>query len=142
MRADSVLRPILGGIYLVTDESLSLPPESKRRLHKERRPFVVLSGPETNRNEGWPLVLGCPLSSQTSWRTSYCVQINKGEFGQSKKTWIRVPALQPLEKAMLEDRVGLLDAARLELVQSRVVDYMGMLDEGDDEELTTEEPWA
>ncbi len=43
---------------------------------------------------------------------------------------------------MLEDRVGLLDAARLELVQSRVVDYMGMLDEGDDEELTTEEPWA
>lgn len=123
--------PVLGGIYLVEDEELQLPPEGKRLVHRERRPFLVLSGPETNRNDSWPLVLGCPLSSQTSWKTVFCVRISANEFGMSKKTWVRIPALQPIEKSALQDRIGLLDETRLDEVRSRVVDYMGMLDSGE-----------
>lgn len=119
---------MVGGIYLVADSSLQLPPAAKRNVHAERRPFIVLSGPEWNRNDGWPLVLGCPLSSQTHWKTALCVKISAGEFGMDRKTWVRVPALQPLEKAQLEDRIGVLDGERLEIVQSRVVEYLGLLD--------------
>ena len=72
--------------------------------------------------------MGCPTSSQTTWRSPYCVKIAAGEFGSDRKTWIRVPALQPLEKALLGPRLGLLDGERLELVQSRIADYLGMLD--------------
>lgn len=124
--------PVLGGIYLVDDSALQLPPAGKRLIHTEPRPFVVLSGPESNRNDGWPLVLGCPTSSQTSWRTAFCVKVAAGEFNVDRKTWIRVPALQPLEKTLLGTRIGVLDAPRLELVQSRIMDYMGLLDAEDD----------
>lgn len=134
--------PVLGGIYLVEDAELQLPPAAQRKLHETSRPFVVLSGPETNRNDGWPLVMGCPLSSQTGWRTTFCVQIAAGEFGMDRKTWIRVPALQPLEKSLLRERKGLLDAARLEVVQSRVADYLGMLDAGDTDEEPNGDAWA
>jgi mRNA-degrading endonuclease toxin of MazEF toxin-antitoxin module len=123
--------PVLGGIYFVTDADMQMPPAQRRVIHPEPRPFVVLSGPESNRNDGWPLVMGCPTSSQTTWRSPFCVKIAAGEFGSTRKTWIRVPALQPLEKSLLGTRMGVLDAARLELVQSRIADYLGMLDSPD-----------
>ena len=134
--------PVLGGIYLVDDAQLQLPPANRRLVHPDPRPFVVLSGPEVNRNDGWPLVMGCPTSSQTQWRTSFCVEIAAGEFNVDRKTWIRVPALQPLEKALLGHRIGVLDAERLELVQSRIADYLGMLDTEDDAQPSEEDPDA
>lgn len=81
----------VGGIYHVQDDLLRLPPESKRNLHVERRMFVLISNEETLRDTGWALVLGCPLSSQSSWKTPYDVKLAKGEGNVSKKCWVRLP---------------------------------------------------
>ena len=57
--------PVTGGLYLVADSKLTLLPEQKRQVHDERRRFLVLSGAETNSDEKWPVVLGCPVSAST-----------------------------------------------------------------------------
>jgi hypothetical protein len=43
-----MLAVIIGGLYLVADSKLTLPPEDEREIHDERRRFLVLSGSETN----------------------------------------------------------------------------------------------
>lgn len=120
-----------GGVYYVKDPAISLPPNQGREFHDQRRPVVVLSGPATNSNGGWPIVLVAPISSSTSLKTSYCVRLAAGEAGVTKKCWIRVVAVQPLSKADLEDRIGVLSATRLEEVQARLFQYMGLLTEQD-----------
>ncbi|WIE69214.1 type II toxin-antitoxin system PemK/MazF family toxin [Curtobacterium sp. MCLR17_054] len=119
----------MGGIYLVKEDALTLPPEASRTKHAERRPFVVLSGAGTNSRIDWKTVLGCPISSSTSYRTEFDVKLAQGEFGATKKCWIRIPALQPILKTDLEDLTGTLDAARLEEAQARVLEFMGLTDE-------------
>src|SRR6476646_7728806 len=106
---------VRGGVYYVADDLLVLLPAQLRKvLHTGRRYFVILSGDETNSDDKWPLVSGCPISSQTGWRTKCDVQLGQGEGGVQKKCWVRVPALQSIEKQHLEDFSGHLDPARLE----------------------------
>jgi len=115
----------VGGVYLVQDSVLTLPPESSREVHTTRRPFVVLSGDRTNQDPAWPVVLGCPLSSSTTWKTEFCIQLSAAEAG--KKTWVRVPAIQPLLKDHLEDLTFTLDSGRVEEVRASLLDYVGAL---------------
>jgi mRNA-degrading endonuclease toxin of MazEF toxin-antitoxin module len=118
---------IVGGVYLVADEKLTMSPEAARTVHDERRRFVVLSGPTSNSDPDWPVVLGCPISASTSFKTRFDVKLGFGEAGVTKKCWIRVPALQPLMKTDLQDRTGQLDAAKLEELQARVLEYMELI---------------
>lgn len=119
---------IIGGIYYVKDDTVSLPPNDDRDVHAERRPVVVLSGPTSNSFGGWPFVLAAPISSSTSRKTKYCVKLGAGEGGVSKKCWVRIVAIQPLLKADLQDRLGVLTGERLEEIQARLFEYMGLTD--------------
>ena len=118
-----------GGVYLVADDAISLPPDSAREYHDERRPFVIISGQDSNDNPAWPLVLGCPMSGSTRQKTKFCVKLAAGEANCVKKTWIRVPAIQPLEKNALGDHTGMLPDEKLESLRARVLQYMGLLGE-------------
>src|SRR3954463_15952510 len=95
--------PVNGGVYLVPDQLLTLPPNDDRTVHPERRPVVVLSGLRTNNAAEWPFVLAVPLSSSTTLKTEFCVKISAGEGNLTKKTWARIPAVQPLLKTDLQD---------------------------------------
>lgn len=119
--------PIRGGVYLVADEVVSLDDGRRRSVHDERRPFVVLSGLDFNNDAGWRVVLGCPTSSSTTFRTDLCVRLNAGEANVPKKCWIRVPALQPIPKTALEDLTGTLPATKLEELEMRVLQYLGLI---------------
>ena len=119
--------PVTGGLYMVADSKLTLLPEEQRQVHDERRRFLVLSGLETNSDENWPVVLGCPVSASTRYRTRFDVQLAYGEAGVTKKCWIRIPANQPLLKADLEDLTGNLTADRLEEAQARLLEYLGLV---------------
>ena len=113
---------IVGGLYLVADSKLTLLPSEERQLHDERRRFVVLSGSPTNSDENWPLVLGCPISASTRYKTKFDVRLAAGEAGTSKKCWIRIPAAQPLEKKSLEDLTGTLEDGRLREAHARLLE--------------------
>lgn len=119
---------VVGGLYLVADQKVDLLPAKQRTLHQERRRFVVLSGNDTNSDPEWPSVLGAPLSSSTRYKTPFDVALAAGEAGAKKKCWIRIPALQPLQKSDLEDFTGELGKERLAEAQVRVFQYMGMVD--------------
>jgi hypothetical protein len=67
-------------------------------------------------------------------KTELCVKIPANEGGLSKRGWVRIPALQLLEKTDLEDFLGVLTQRRLEIVQARVLEYMGLIDEGSDDD--------
>ncbi|MDG4763624.1 type II toxin-antitoxin system PemK/MazF family toxin [Solwaraspora sp. WMMD406] len=111
---------INGGIYYVKDKAISLPPNDGRNYHDERRPVVVLSGPDTNSLAGWPTVLVAPISTSPKLKTQYCVKLGASEGGLPKKCWVRVVAVQPLLKSDLQDRLGVLSAERLEEIQARL----------------------
>jgi mRNA-degrading endonuclease toxin of MazEF toxin-antitoxin module len=119
--------PVQGGIYYVDERWLNLPPESERIVHDARRPFLVLSGNATNSESTWRTVSGCPISGSTTYRTRFDVKFSAGEWGLTKKCWLRVHALQPVMKADLEDQLGLIDNVRLEEVQARVLQHLGLL---------------
>jgi mRNA-degrading endonuclease toxin of MazEF toxin-antitoxin module len=121
--------PRLGDVYLVSDDALSLPPIDDCKVHRERRPVVVLSGETTNSDPAWLTVLVVPLSSSTTRKTRYCVKLGVGDGNLTKKTWARVPAVQPLAKGHLQDFTGSLPADKLEQIQARVLEYMGLIDE-------------
>jgi mRNA-degrading endonuclease toxin of MazEF toxin-antitoxin module len=123
--------PLTGGLYLVADSKLTLLPKEKRQVHDERRRFVVLSGAETNSDEKWPVVLGCPVSASTTYKTRFDVQLAHGEAGVTKKCWIRIPANQPLLKEDLEDLTGTLPPGRLEEAQARLLEYLGLVEPTD-----------
>lgn len=123
-----MLTAINGGIYLVNDAAISLPPEDKRKPHRERRSFLVLSSPDTNSDPQWPNVLGCPLSTADHYNTRYDVKLAAGEGNVNKKCWVRVTMAQPLAKNDLQDFTGTLTAKRLEEVQAKLLWYMGLID--------------
>ena len=120
-------RPVNGGIYLVADELMSLDDGKPRNVHDTRRPFLVLSAAEYNDRDHWSVVLGCPISKSTRFRTELCVKLAAGEGNVPEKCWIRVPALQALPKSVLEDLAGTVPQPKLNEVQVRVLLYLGLV---------------
>lgn len=119
--------PVHGGVYLVADKAISLDDGRSRTVHDARRPFVVLSGLRFNSDPEWRVVLGCPTSRSTQFRTELCVRLAAGESNLPKKCWIRVPALQAIPKTELQDHTGNLTAEKLREVQMRVLEYFGLI---------------
>jgi mRNA-degrading endonuclease toxin of MazEF toxin-antitoxin module len=115
-----------GGVYWVDDRTLTLPPNDIRDYH-DRRPVVVLSSDVTNVDSAWKTVLIVPTSSSTKLWTRYCVKLGMGVANLDRKTWARVPAIQPILKADLSDYLGALPSEKLEEIQGRLLDFMGLL---------------
>lgn len=118
-----------GGVYYVVDDKLRLIPDELRTLHDTRRPVLVVSGFSANSDGDWPFTLVCPVSGSTSNRTRYDVQLAAGQGGVVKKCWVRIPAVQPLMKDKLGDRLGTVDGRILSQVQVRLAQYMCLMDE-------------
>jgi mRNA-degrading endonuclease toxin of MazEF toxin-antitoxin module len=117
-----------GGVYNIADESVVLLPKALRKIiHRERRYFVVLSGDQTNSDKNWFVVAGCPISSSTTQRTRFDVKLAQGEGNVPKKSWVRVPAIQAVEKTDLQDFSGMLDPARLNQIDAFLFSYLGQL---------------
>ena len=118
-----------GAIFMIPDEALTLPPESLRgEPHLERRPFLILSNDESNLDPNFLIVMGCPISSSTKFRTGFDVKLNQGQGGVSKKCWIRVPAMQPLPKSIVasQDKTGVVPSDILEDVDISLVQFLNM----------------
>jgi hypothetical protein len=83
-------RPIvIGGVYWIDDKALSLPPDDGRVPHP-RRMVLLVSGPLTNADPGWPVVMAVPISSERRRNTRFCVALGAGEGNIPKKSWVRV----------------------------------------------------
>jgi mRNA interferase MazF len=119
----------IGGLYMVADSKLTLLPPDERKVHEERRRFVILSGSGTNHDDGWPVVLGCPVSGSTRYKTKFDGQLGYGEAGVTKKCWIRIPAAQPVLKDDLQDLTGTLPPNRPEEAQARLLEYLGLIEQ-------------
>jgi mRNA-degrading endonuclease toxin of MazEF toxin-antitoxin module len=118
--------PLTGGVYYVADKTLTLPPNDERQYH-DRRTVVVISGEETNRDTLWRPVLVVPTSSQTTYKTKYCVTLNHGMGNVQKKCWIRTSAVQPILKTELSDHLGVIPPEKLAELQARLFEYMGLV---------------
>lgn len=116
----------LGDVYDVYDDLIRMLPEGDRSLHASR-PFVVLND-TGNDHPNWPVVMGCPISSSARSATAFCVQLHIGEAGMDKASWVRIAALQPLEKSDLAPSRwrGRLPAERLAAVRGSILFYLGL----------------
>ena len=89
------------GIYQVPDEVIQLPPDSAPRQRKPSRYFVVIS----NTSLDW--VVGCPTSTDPNMVVEpWDVELPVGACGTRDACWVRIPAIQPLDKKHLTNRTG------------------------------------
>lgn len=109
---------LCGGVYYTSDKPLRLPPWIPARTPHEQRPVVVVNGMTIGQDVSWPFALVIPTSTEPEKVTRFCVRID------SHRTWARVPAVQPLMKADLGDRLGLVTPDELLELRSRLVQYL------------------
>lgn len=83
--------------------------------------MVVITAGEFGQDEEWLFAFVVPTSTEPDKVTPFCVRL------ESHGTWARVPAAQPLEKADLEDLIGLITPAELEEIYARLVQYLGLV---------------
>lgn len=118
------------GVYKVRDSDLRLHPEPDERSATDKaRFFVVLSNREVCQNSAWLYVVGCPTSTDDQHVTEYCVEAPRGSGNLPQDCWIRVPAIQPLDKAVLfrGDFLGELKGNPRQRLEELVADMMGLL---------------
>lgn len=114
-----------GNLYNVVDLSVNLPPTTKRNQHATR-PFLVVSNDTQNADPTWLTVTGFPLSHNDAYTTQYDVELQKGQGGLPKKSWVQVDMLQPLAKKDLLSWIGVLDANSVEACIANVLEYIGL----------------
>lgn len=119
--------PRKGGVFLVQDRLINLPPDATRNLHSQRY-VIIVSGNDPNSNANWPLVLAVPASTQSTLRTQYCVTLAQGTGNLPKKCWARVVAVQPIAKSDLGDYTGQIPPATMTLLEQNLLAYMGLID--------------
>jgi mRNA-degrading endonuclease toxin of MazEF toxin-antitoxin module len=115
-----------GGVYTVNDGLIRLLPAGKRQKHPTR-PFLVLSSTEIVLDNDWPTVVGCPLSTSDEWNTEYDVRLRRGDGGVDKDCWVRVTAIQPIEKKSLDFYKGEIGRQSLHEVRAALTAYLGMI---------------
>jgi mRNA-degrading endonuclease toxin of MazEF toxin-antitoxin module len=119
--------PRKGGVFLVNDRLINLPPDDARNYHGQRY-VIIVSGNGPNSNGNWPLVLAVPASTQSTLKTQYCVTLAQGTGNLPKKCWARVVAVQPIAKADLGDYAGEIPASMMTLLEQNLLAYMGLID--------------
>jgi mRNA-degrading endonuclease toxin of MazEF toxin-antitoxin module len=134
MASRTHLRFEAGAVYFVTDSDLMLPGDEQRQLHNSRRPVVVVSdqnerhGTNAMSADEWPSVLVIPVSSSTNYRTRFDVKLGAGEGNLTKKGWVRVPALQVIDKDSLDELIGRISAEKLDEITAQVLNYLGIIE--------------
>ncbi|WP_182899420.1 type II toxin-antitoxin system PemK/MazF family toxin [Microbispora sp. H10830] len=116
-----------GGVYYVSDRSLTMPPNDQRNLHP-RRPVVVLSGDAKNQQSDWDLIYVAPLSTATTLKTEYCVKLAQGTANLPGKCWVRTVCAQPFLKEELGDYLGQLPPQLVALIEDNLFAYLGLVD--------------
>jgi mRNA-degrading endonuclease toxin of MazEF toxin-antitoxin module len=108
------------GIYQVPDELIQLPPDSGKRTPKKSRYFVVIS------NISLDFVLGCPTSTDPNLVIKpWDVELPAGVCGTQQQCWVRVPAVQPLDKKHLTNRTGEVPGPDLRrAISMNIFDFM------------------
>ncbi|MFC0864275.1 type II toxin-antitoxin system PemK/MazF family toxin [Sphaerimonospora cavernae] len=116
-----------GGVYYVSDRSLTMPPNDKRNYHP-KRPVIVLSNDANNEQADWPFVYVVPTSTATTLRTEYCVKIAQGFGNLPSKCWARTICAQPFLKEELGDYLGQLPPQVMGLIEENLLGYIGLVD--------------
>ncbi len=118
------------GIYKVKDSDLRLHPgpDVRNASAKKSRYFVVASKQEVCVSADWEYVPGCPTSTDTNPLTQFDVELPKGVCNNPQHCWIRIPALQPVDKAVLlrGDFVGELKGPIRHEFATMIADVMGL----------------
>ena len=112
-------------MYWVPDEQVHLPPEDNRTAHA-KRPVLVLTNDDKNDEEGWPVVVVCPISSG-SQASNFDVRIAANTGGLSAKGWARVCLIQPMDKRYVAERAGQVDASVVEAITANLLAYLGAI---------------
>lgn len=118
------------GVYKVRDTDLRLHPEPDARpASNKARFFIVLSNLEVCQSSAWVYVVGCPISTDRNHVTEYCVAAPRGSGNLTQDCWIRVPAIQPLDKSVLfrGDYLGELKGEPRQRLEEKVADMVGLL---------------
>lgn len=116
-----------GGVFLVSDDTVSLPPNAQRLTHHQR-PVIVISGDAKNADPEWPHVLVVPTSSSGRRSTEFCVKLAYGTGNLPSKCWARVVMPQPIAKADLGNYLGQIPADIMETIDTALLAYMGLID--------------
>lgn len=74
-------------------------------------------------------VVGCPTSTDPNLVTDFCVDAPRGSGNLPQDCWIRVPAVQPLDKSVLfrGDFLGELKGEPRLRLEERIAEMMGLL---------------
>lgn len=112
------------GIYQVPDEVIRLPPESAEREKKKSRYFVAISDTRLD----W--VVGCPTSTDPKMVIEqWDVELPAGACGTREACWVRIPAIQPLDKRHLTNRTGAVPTDELRRqIAMNVFDFLKLDD--------------
>lgn len=127
--ANLILR---GGVFWLSETKIRLLPEELRTNVHDSRPFLVLSLDAKNTDIDWPVVIGCPISTASSWVSPYDVEIDgevSKQYGLDKRSWIRISALQPVEKRALGDYYGMISDDIKNKVNASLIEYLDLLEE-------------
>ena len=120
-----------GTIYYVRDDKLRLPGPD-RQMH-ERRPVLVVSdqtrmhGQNAEPSSKFASVLVVPITSSGARKTQFDWPIEAGDGNITKRGWIRIPALQPIDKDDLEDMLGSVKPDTLKRVTAQILYYLGLI---------------
>ena len=117
---------VSGGVYQIKDNLIRLPPVEKRQQHNTR-PFLVLSPAKVVQDNKWPVVVGYPLSTSRKSKTEFDVLVQRHEAACEQGCWVRVPAIQPVEKKNLDFYKGQLYSQTLDHVCAAVAAYLGII---------------
>src|SRR5262249_30221195 len=118
--------PRRGGVFMINDEAIRLPPETRRTRH-DHRYVIIISGDGPNADHQWPVVLVIPTSG-SGLPTEYDVELQKGMGNLPRRSVARVTLVQPLDKADLKHHCGKLDAAEVDLLLQNLIAYVGEAD--------------
>ncbi|MFI6519831.1 type II toxin-antitoxin system PemK/MazF family toxin [Spirillospora sp. NPDC050679] len=116
-----------GGVFMVSDEALSMPPNAARHL-RTQRPVVVISGDAKNCDADWKHVLVMPISTSGRLATEFCIKVRYGTANLTSKSWIRAVLLQPIAKSDLGDFLGDMPPATMDMLAEGLLAYMGLVD--------------
>lgn len=118
------------GVYKVRDGDLRLHPDPDGRVvGTKARFFVVLSNRQVCGSHEWRYVVGCPTSTDPNHVTEYCVSAPRGSGNLPEDCFIRVPAIQPVDKAVLlqGDFLGELKGDPRKRLEEIAVEMIGLI---------------
>jgi mRNA-degrading endonuclease toxin of MazEF toxin-antitoxin module len=119
--------PRKGGVFMVDDGVLRMPPEDKRKRHPHRY-VIIISGDAHQRRSSMASPAGSANIDERGLRHGVLRRAEQGLRQPAEKCWARVTLTQPLLKADLRDYCGRLLAAQVDLLEQNLLAYMGLVD--------------